>query len=114
MNRLSREKRRMWMFPRAASASTNWNAKLSLHFGGQNGRKVRLFVEQEALVVHGSVEVNGKRRHTHDGPVNLHEFRLKRIPVPDDDSASDGQVTIKPRVPQTASIALHADTEVPK
>ena len=84
----------------------------------QNGRKVRLFVEQEALVVHGSVEVNGKRRHTlrgsiathserrpvcgserasgnvqrvlqqpthHDGPVNLHEFRLKRIPVPDDD-----------------------------
>ena len=50
---------------------------------------------------------------THKGSVDLHKLRVEfSTAVRNDDSASQGEITVKPGMPQAASICLHSNLEI--
>jgi hypothetical protein len=60
-----------------------------------------------------SLTVNGKGGDSEDGPVDLHELGDKSaVLLRDYYTSSNSKVTIKPRVPDSASVGLHTDLEV--
>ena len=59
-----------------------------------------------------AVQVDGKRRHLHDRSNSVPVSALEDISVLDDDFASQGEVTIEPGSPQTATVCHHVDLVV--
>lgn len=57
--------------------------------------------------------MNGKSGNPEDGPIDLDKLGYESaVLLRDDHSASNGEVTIKPRMPDSASIGLYANLEI--
>lgn len=57
--------------------------------------------------------VNGKGGDAKDGLVDLDKFGVEAaVLIRNDDSASNGEVAVKPGVPDTASVGFDANLEV--
>ena len=58
--------------------------------------------------------MDGERRNSQDGPLNLYKLgNIVSLGILDYNPPSNAQIAIKPGVPQTPSIALHAELQKP-
>jgi len=72
----------------------------------EDGLQMRLFVRLEFI---RAVQVDGQRRHLHEGSACVPVLGNKLVSVLNDDFTGKGKISIEPRPPQTTTIRHDVD-----
>lgn len=82
-----------------------------LDSSSNDGHELFFLVELETLVVDATVEMDGQVGNAQERLVDLDDLGDDLIALLDQDAARDTQIAIEPSMPQTSSVALHADLQ---